>query len=288
MAHTRNRFGRHPTGEIRVMTFNTAGSPDGPNDPNAWANGRSAVNVKTIQKYRPDLIGFQELQDGNLKTYKAELTGYKFILGPVSGYYPYLHNAVFWRESELDLVDSGEFWLSRTPEKYSLDWGAAYVRSATWARFRLIELNMKFVHLNTHLDYRSETARLEGGKLILEKLAQPGGSALPVILTGDFNSNPWTAYGDSSPCYQLFLDNGFQDAFISAGNSDSGVSNTFHAYEGERYFPGRYLMAWRIDWILIRSGDRKIEASSCEIIRDHEMSLYPSDHYPIVADLITA
>ncbi|HUY76619.1 MAG TPA: hypothetical protein VMV29_07590 [Ktedonobacterales bacterium] len=69
---------------LRVMTFNIANAIDTEDDGvNAWAS-RAALNVATIQRYAPDLIGFQQFDQGNLATYQEQLPGYKWVLGPAN------------------------------------------------------------------------------------------------------------------------------------------------------------------------------------------------------------
>jgi hypothetical protein len=63
---------------LRVMTFNVRGSNyrDGLN---VWEN-RAPLNVETIKHYALHLIGFQELQGGNLETYQEKLPEYDYVL----------------------------------------------------------------------------------------------------------------------------------------------------------------------------------------------------------------
>jgi len=60
---------------IRVMSFNVRGSFRDRLKPNAWRN-RAALNVATIERCAPDLIGLQECQRGNLKAYWKNLPRY--------------------------------------------------------------------------------------------------------------------------------------------------------------------------------------------------------------------
>src|SRR5919202_1210886 len=120
---------------LPLMTFNVRGShhPDGEN---AWEN-RAALNVATIKRHAPELIGFQELQDGNLRAYETELSGYEHSLGPrYENRRPHAHNAIFWDSSRLGLVRAGGFWLSETPERFSRSWDTRQVRSLNWALLR--------------------------------------------------------------------------------------------------------------------------------------------------------
>ncbi len=258
---------------LRVMTFNIRGArrKDGEN---AWKH-RAPLNVGVIRHYAPDLIGFQELQDANLRTYRAELPKYEYDLGPGYGHRePYLRNAIFWNPSRLTPMENGGFWLSETPEKHSRSWGSEHARAANWVRFHTLPERTEFLHLNTHLDHGSGTARVEGSRLIVWRLASLADGD-PAILTGDFNCNP------GSRTYRNFAQAGFTDAHRAAGNPRS---NTFHKFQGESFRPDKEA---RIDWILLRGGERGGEwtVSSCQIVRDCEPPVYPSDHYPVVADL---
>ena len=257
------------------MSFNVRGSrhKDGAN---AWKR-RAALNVSIIEKYSPDLIGFQEHQVGNRKVHDAELHGYERISGP--GYEnrkPHAHNAIYWHTERLGLGERGGFWLSETPEKPSKSWEARHVRSANWACFRLLPDGPEFVHLNTHLDHVSGRARQEAAKFILHSLEDLS-HGLPIVLTGDFNCNP------GSKTYNILADAGFADVHLMAGN---GPTNTFHRFKGEEFRPKAGREA-RIDWILTRDAppNGTWNVHSCEVVRDAEPPVYPSDHYPVVADL---
>src|SRR5215216_5472044 len=215
------------------MSFNIRGSFRDRGKANAWEN-RADLNVEVIERWGPDLIGFQELQSGNLETYAKRLPRYAYVLGPrYSNRAPHSFNAIFFDSSRLESLASDGFWLSETPERYSASWETRVVRSANWARFRFPETGFSFLHLNTHLDHVSKLARVEGGKLILRKLAELQGDELPVIVTGDFNCRPGTAV------YRNFVEAGFVDTYLAAGNEDRGDAYTFHAFQGTRYREAR-------------------------------------------------
>jgi len=255
---------------LRVMTFNVRGAyhPDGRN---AWRRRRS-LNARVVRGAAHDLIGFQELQRANLRFYERELPRYRRLPGPeYENRRPRARNAIFWDPDRLELLESGGFWLSETPERFSRSWGSRQVRSANWAVFRVLPSGPDLLHLNTHLDHVSAEARRRGSRLIAGRLE---GVRLPVLLTGDFNCNP------GSRTYEVFASAGFADAHRRAGNPPE---NTFHRFMGEGYRSGK---EGRIDWILVRDGGRaRWEVLSCRVVRDCEPPLYPSDHYPVVADL---
>lgn len=265
------------------MSFNVRGASHA-DGINVW-DKRAAMNVETIRRYGPDLIGFQEVQNENLAVYERELPGYVRLPGPVYGTgVVEEYAALFFDPERFEVVGSGGFWLSETPEEYSGSWQTAVIRCANWACFRGLEDGVLFLHLNTHLDHVSETARVEGSRLMLRKAEEisAGWGDLPVVVTGDFNCRP------GSPSYRIFTEEGFTDTFLAAGNREGEDAYTFHAFKGTSFEPGDTdKPTGRIDWILARDGARDVAVRSHEILRDgdEEAGLYPSDHYPILADL---
>jgi endonuclease/exonuclease/phosphatase family metal-dependent hydrolase len=275
---------------IRVMSFNIRGSSFAQDGVNAWAN-RAALNVATIQRYAPDLIGFQEVHSGNLATYEEHLRGYQWIRGPqVDTDESDRGNPIFWRSGQFREVSSGGFWLSETPDCRSIGWDAALVRGATWVRLVWDVYGLELLHLNTHLDHLGEEARAEASRLILRQvkaLAEPG---VPVMLTGDFNCSAPLAGESTLPSgqpepYRVLSESEFADTYLVASERDSGPPNTFHDFMGDAFVPWDPELTVRIDWILTLDRQRRFETESSIILRDHLSPLYPSDHYPVLADL---
>ena len=271
---------------IRVMSFNIRGAFRRGDGVNAWCN-RAAPNVAAIKNCAPDLIGFQELQDGNLKTYQETLPGYERLLGPKAGNRPpHEFNAIFFRPSRLELLKSGGFWLSETPEQHSASWRARTTRCANWAEFRCHESGVSFLHLNTHLDHLSKRARTMGSELIRRRLREVRTDDEPAIVTGDFNCPPGSA------TYRAFVQDGFVDTFFAA--SEEADANTFHAFGGVRqlaaglwyrlHHGGRPM---RIDMILLNDPGGHVKVESHRIVRNSGQGsqAYPSDHYPVFTDL---
>jgi endonuclease/exonuclease/phosphatase family metal-dependent hydrolase len=265
------------------MTFNVRGSFNKSDGINAW-NNRAALNVETIKRHAPDLIGFQELQSGNLDTYQQRLPEYDYILGPIAGNKaPYEFNAIFFDPTRLEVLVSGGFWLSKTPQRYSSSWLTRSIRSANWVNLRCLNTGLCFLHLNTHLDHVSRPARVEGSKLLLRKVAEiqkAQENDLPAILTGDFNCAP------GSLPHRNFTEDSFVDTYFAAGNEDVKDSGTFHAFKGHRYSARRG--SKRIDWILLKDQRQRIRTKSQLIVRDcdEESGIYPSDHYPVLVEFM--
>lgn len=262
---------------LRVMTFNIRGFYHPGDGANEWRH-REALHFATLRRCAPDLIGLQEAQTGNLKAYHRELTDYHWAAWPQYGDAPpHEWPAIFWRPDRLRPLDSGGFWLSETPERHSRSWNTDCIRSAAWVRFRCVQSGAIIVHLNTHLDHRSEQARVEGARLIIERVAGMTADGAATILTGDFNTTP------ASETYALFAAAGYEDAHVAAGNSaDPYESYTNHGWRGYP-FDRADDTPQRIDWILTRGA--VLHTTSCEIVRDAAPPVYPSDHYPVLAEI---
>lgn len=269
---------------VRVMSFNVRGACHRRDGVNLWEK-RAAMNVETIRRYGPDLIGLQECQNENLEVYEKQLPRYTRLPGPVYGTGQVEEfAAIFFDPGRFEELDSGGFWLSDTPDAYSASWGNEVVRSANWTVLRCRENGAAFLHLNTHLDHVSESARVEGNRLILKqaKKAKANHGDPPTVVTGDFNCNPGTRP------YRILVEDGFVDTFLAAGNEDDEAAYTFHAFEGARFTPAdANKPVGRIDWILLHDEAGMVRIASHEILRDgdEEVGRYPSDHYPVLAEL---
>jgi len=267
---------------LRVMSFNVRGSFRDAHKKNAWRN-RADLNVATIERYAPDVIGLQEAQRGNLSAYRKRLPLYSHIRGPRYGNaIPHDFNTILFDPERLKPLDTGGFWLSETPDEYSRSWDTRVARSATWALFGVLGTDLSFLHLNTHLDHVSALARREGSKLVVRRIVELAGRTdvePPAIVTGDFNSRP------GNRTHKTFTESGFADTYLAASNEEG--ANTFHAFRGALYRDAHPAGGpRRIDWILVKDPKGRLRVRSHRIIHDADENsgLYPSDHYPILAD----
>lgn len=267
---------------LGVMSFNVRGSFRDALKKEAWPN-RAAANVAVIRRHAPTLVGLQECQRGNLAAYRKHLPHLEQVKGPPYGNSPpHDFNAILFDPRRLRFVERGRFWLSETPGRRSRSWGTRVARSANWVLFRTGAGPL--LHLNTHLDHKSPPARRNGSALIvreIEKLLKHYGTETPVIVTGDFNCRP------DSPTYQNFIDAGFVDTFLAAGNRDQSRVTTFHGFKGREYRdPHPERGSRRIDWILLKDTSARVRIVSHEILHGEANSPpYPSDHHPVLARL---
>lgn len=250
---------------LRVMSFNVR-YPAKDDGPNRWEFRRDLL-VRTILQKNPDIIGSQELfyEQGQYIVENAP----EYVWFGISrrGNQEDEHMGVFYKKDKFRLVDSGNFWLSETPEvPGSRSWGSSLPRMVTWGLFEIKASGHRFYFYNTHFQHTPQgaEARLHSAKLIAERISRLA-KAVPLILTGDFNTAP-----GSEPCQ--VLEAHLKDAWITAAkrSGPEGTGSRFTGFTGGR----------RIDWILYRGPFKVLET---ETVTYNENGRYPSDHYPVFA-----
>jgi endonuclease/exonuclease/phosphatase family metal-dependent hydrolase len=250
---------------LRVMSFNVRfPSPD--DGDNRWEFRRDLL-AATIREYNPDILGTQELfyEQGQYIAEKAP--DYVWFGISRRGNRQDEHMGVFYKKDKFRLVDSGNFWLSETPETPgSMSWNVSLPRMVTWGLFEIKASGRRFYYYNTHFPHRPQDAeaRLQCAAVILERISRLP-KDLPFILTGDFNS---AAGGDVYKLFSAHLKDSWETALKRSG--PEGTSGGFKGSAGGR----------RIDWILYRGPFRVLEAAT---VTRNEDGRYPSDHFPVFA-----
>ncbi|MCK9426601.1 MAG: endonuclease/exonuclease/phosphatase family protein [Ignavibacteriaceae bacterium] len=261
---------------IRVMTFNIRLDSSG-DGVNVWKN-RKANLVSMIKFHKADIVGLQEAQKHQIDFIQKSLPGYVwFGVGRDDGKEQGEFTAIFYRKDRFDTLETSTFWCSETPEHPGLGWDAAYQRITTFGKFRDKQTEKTFYFFNTHLDNEGKIARIESAKLIKQKMETICGN-FPVIFTGDFNSNPdsppykvITAKPDSNSIIELF-----DSQFISQ-TKHHGPSGTFTGFN----FKAKPKEP--IDFIFVKKG---ISVLSHGTLSDSFDGFLPSDHYPVLAEII--
>ena len=160
---------------MKIMSFNVLCGGQGQKD---WP-ARTPLVVRTIYKQDPDTFGVQEAHIGWMRVLKACLPAYDCVgVGRDDGGEKGEFSAVFFKRDKYDLLDSGSFWLSETPDKPGKGWDAACIRICSWAKLREKDSGKTFVHLNTHLDHIGAVAMQKGAELVAERGSAIGAGIL--------------------------------------------------------------------------------------------------------------
>jgi len=253
--------------ELRVASYNLR--YDNPSDGvNAWPNRKE--NVKALIRYHDfDIFGTQEALINQLKDL-CEMPEYAYIGGGRDdGLTGGEHSAIFYKSDRFKLLDTGNFWLSETPDKPGKGWDATCCnRICSWAKFKDANTKKEFYVFNLHFDHQGVVARRESGKLMVQKIREIAGNT-PVICTGDFNSTPET---EQMQIMQTIL----KDAYIVTAMPPYGPAGTFNGFRFDAPLKDR------IDYIFVSSY---FSVSKYAALTDALEQRYPSDHLPVVADV---
>lgn len=247
---------------VRVMSFNIR---------YAEFAQRIGMVPRLIAEYQPDSVGVQECTYDWYLTMETLLPDYTFVgigrdTGDISEDCGEM-SAVLFRKDKYNLVDSGSFWLSETPDEISFGWDAVCRRICTWVILENKETGEKYAHINAHFDHEGDIAREKSAKMISDKAMNYD---IPAVVTGDFN------FSKGSEFYNILIDSGLRDTQDAAADTMSG--RTYNGYENrdENGLP--------IDFILVNSKIASV--GKYRIVRDKYWNSFVSDHYPIYADIV--
>lgn len=257
---------------ITALTFNIR--LDVPSDgPNAWPKRKDLV-FALIRHEAPDLLGKQEVLLHQKRELEAALPEYAMIgVGRDDGVEGGEFSPLAWRRDRFELVRSGTFWLSPTPEIPGKAWDAALPRIASWAVLRDRDSGDLLRVLNTHFDHVGAAAKANSARLIGQWASTGPDAGIPVIVMGDFNS------ATGSEPYRLLADTSATSLADTRGLSAAapyGPRGTFTGFRIETDAPEP------IDHIFV---SRHFQVASHAVITQHWGGRLPSDHYPVLVKL---
>jgi endonuclease/exonuclease/phosphatase family metal-dependent hydrolase len=253
---------------IRVASYNLRLNNSG-DGINAWPNRKE--NVKALILYHDfDIFGTQEGFAGQLKDL-VEMPGYAYSgAGRDDGKEGGEHSAIFYKTDRFKITDAGDFWLSETPDTPGKGWDATCCnRICSWVKLADSNTRKEFYFFNVHFDHQGVVARKESGKLMVKKIREIAKDA-PVICTGDFNSTPET---EQIRSMQAFLNDSHEVTLMPP----YGPTGTFNGFRFDAP------MTERIDYIFV---SKVFTVSKYAVLTDAKDQRYPSDHQPVVADII--
>jgi len=250
---------------MRFATYNIRGDLARDTPANMWKD-RAPKFPNLIRFHNFDLFGTQEGAPHQLEYLHKALPEYTLV---AEGKYGALNSsAIFFKSNMFQLLKSGSFWLSPTPNKPGKAWDAKHPRGCSWVMLKEISSGRTFYYFNTHFDHIGEQARRNSAQLILQKIKEIAGS-VPVAAGGDFNANQYSeSYATLNNSGLLkdaceladirYLPNGTGNGFNITRNSDERVDHIFltNHFEVKRY----------------------------GILTDSYGGKFPSDHFPVLIE----
>ena len=250
---------------LKVMTYNIRldVASDGEN---AWPL-RKDFFTSQIQFYEPDVFGVQEAKPNQVIDIAEALNQYNKVGIAREGEGKGESSNIFYKKNRFILKQTNTFWLSNTPDTISKGWDAAFNRVCTYVLLKDKQSNKFFWVFNTHLDHIGEVARTKSIELILSKIAALNSKNYPVIVMGDFNSEPDTER-------IIALKKVMNDTRTVSIEKPFGPFGTFNDFKHNQ--PVTKL----IDYIFI-SKNNQFKVQKHAVLSDSKDLKYPSDHLPV-------
>jgi endonuclease/exonuclease/phosphatase family metal-dependent hydrolase len=243
---------------------------------NRWRARREIV-AQTIERMGVSVVGVQEMLPFMRDDVMAMLNSWRIVGEGRSRRFMNEHSDILVRETDAAVEGCGTFWLSRRPDRaWSRHPLALFPRICTSAEIKLADGKRIRVY-NTHLDCISSHARKLGAEVILRYIERAQEEKpLPFIIMGDFNAKPSStligALRGGTFDARVKVRDAAHEYFQRKGLPESG---TYH------YFKGRAQDS-PIDYIFV---SEEFTVESAYIERSSYGGRYPSDHFPLVAEL---
>ena len=187
---------------MKIVTFNLRCDNNGDAE-NRW-EFRKGIVLDRLEAEAPDVAGFQEVKPEMACFIRAHWNGYLCVGCGRNADYTGENNMIGFRTDRYELMSLDTFWLSDTPNQP----GSRYAdqsdcpRVCTHALLRPLEGASLFHVYNTHLDHRSDSARVLGAQAIMRRIAEDMKRCpAPFVVTGDMNAEP------DSPAIAVFTAN---------------------------------------------------------------------------------
>ncbi len=178
---------------------------------------------------------------------------------------------ILWKTDKYDLVESGHFWLSSTPDEVkSAAWVdgtiSKYPRCVNWVILKDKATGGEVFAMNIHTDPENDMVRTNSCQLAVEKMNELAGGR-PVLVGGDWNM------GITDTGYQILTESGYPDVRIKA--EDTMFGGSFNAW-GERsddnFAYGDHIFM-----------SQNVAAQKFEVVNDYYDGEHISDHNPLLA-----
>lgn len=260
--------------QIKVMSFNVLAASYKPGEDAAMGDkswgARKGPIFKMLREEMPDVMGLNEPRLNQVRFLVDSLPGYSHLEQAVRDpLEESMHNMIMYRTDRFDLIDSGLFWLSDTPEVRSKGWDGTQNRCALWVCLREKESGKEFYFVCTHLSLGG-VARQRGANLIVERMKKIAGKKAPVFVVGDMNASFYekdTRRDQLRPFYYWM-----QSAREKALDTDL-TSLTYN-----RLGESKPALTWNIDHIFYRN----VIPLEYKVLNEPIYGVpYISDHWPI-------
>ena len=259
---------------IRVTTFNVhwiaMRRDDGPWSRDGFT-ARSGPMQAAVEAIAPDIFALQEAEsfpgtnrDGTnlvVEFLTATFPEYGLAASGTPDAFPPTQ-PILYRQDLFEMTEQGWFFFSDTPDTiYARTFNGSFPAFASWAEFQPLDGRPPFRVVNIHTDYASRTNRRRSAALVRDRVAPWVAEGLRVVVVGDMNA--------------------LAGSYTLRTMEDAGLSflpvrgSTVHFNRGLNLFGA-------IDHIGLSDG---LSSDGTTVVRDRFGDVWPSDHYPVFADI---
>ncbi len=254
---------------LTVMTFNVLCSFCNLAEFDPWAERLEAF-ADIFERHDPDLLGLQELAAaGEVDDIAALLPSHETLFFD-DGVTAYPDAAVLYRRDRFEVLETGSYWLSPTPEEpFSTgftDEGGVIPRLVVWAHLD-DSLGGELYFATTHFE---NTPPSQEHSAVLATERMQVWESLPIVFSGDLNAKV------SDPAYAVLAE-GFVDTWEAA---------TERLVEHNSATEPAYDASTRIDHIFVGgAAEWTVEDWTVDLWVYGAEDRLPSDHRAVVATL---
>ena len=274
--------------DVRIMSFNVLATEwASPTNEKPSGFDRFPYFKNVLDRYAPDVVGVQEFNIDWYTSVMEYYDRYKVINEDnkvVNGTYNY--STIVYNTDKVELLEYGQ-----DPYPYNDNKNTAKV---TWGYFRSKATDKRFIVISTHWSLSDFVDAKQSSILAAKVKSLQEQYSVPVICTGDYNSND-AGYinkdGNDSVLTQFFEESGFTDAKYAA--RDVGLlSHTLHKGDGEFHPKGEIGVGSYIDVNVNQTNSIDHILCPINVVPTYydtvidEDALQASDHCPIYADFI--
>lgn len=261
---------------LRVATYNVhyiiLDRPTGDWSVADWERRKAPLSA-AFAHMDADLVAFQEMESFTRRPGPQPNLALEWLLAEHPDYAAAAQGdpAVFpstqpilYRRDRLEITDQGWFFFSDTPDViYSRTFNGSFPAFASWAAFRDRQTGEAFRVVNIHTDFASRDNRLQSVALVAERMQPWTAAGETVLVMGDLNAR----LGDRT--VQILEDAGVTFAPVQGA--------TVHFNRGINLFGA----IDHIGWV----GPVTLQGDPV-VLRQKFLNEWPTDHYPVVQDLI--
>jgi len=250
---------------LRAASFNIRNG-FGCDGRHAWPL-RAATCAAAVAAVGADVVGLQEVYPFQERSLARRLPDYAGVgAGRDDGRRRGERCTVAYRRARLRLDSWTVRWFSDTPARPgSRSWGNPIPRLATLCRFDDLRTGARFGVADVHWDGASARSRLRSADALLGWLDPE----LPWVVLGDLNATA------ADPAVARLVAGGLRDALAHLGERGQQAA-THHRWDGST-------AGTRIDFVLVTS---RWDVLAAHIDHTRPGGRLPSDHWPVVADVV--